>query len=171
MQLRALYEIPTVEIGERRSWTPPPEFFLRFPPQEHFPLLLNGPAARMERTIWHYAKRGRTEAVRSFLTPEAEVCVDELDDHGVTPLMVRIMHPPFLLPHTSTSFSTDTRPPPSPSSVAQCHPCAPQPTHLAACGPSWPRGDCRAAFGARCKHHIPGHRIWVFCVASRVPRV
>ena len=127
MQLRALYEIPTVEIGERRSWTSPPEFFLRFPPQEHFPLLLNGPAARMERTIWHYAKRGRTEAVRSFLTPEAEVRVDELDDHGVTPLMVCITHATFSLPDTSTYFSTNTRPPPSPSSITKLHSCAPRP--------------------------------------------
>ena len=44
----------------------------------------------MERTVWHYAKHGQVASLRTLLsTPEAEVAVDELDDHGVTPLQVR----------------------------------------------------------------------------------
>ena len=44
----------------------------------------------MDRTVWAYARDGVVPGLRSLLSnPDAEVHRDELDDFGVTPLMVR----------------------------------------------------------------------------------
>ena len=43
----------------------------------------------MERSVWNYAKRGNVDALHALLhDSSAEVGVDDMDDLGVTPLMV-----------------------------------------------------------------------------------
>ena len=42
----------------------------------------------MHRSIWTYARHGHTAGLHEVLAAESECNVDELDDHGVTALMV-----------------------------------------------------------------------------------
>ena len=77
----------------------------------------------MERTIWHYAKRGCIDAVCCLLTPEAEVSVDDLDDHGVTPLMVSAECCTHRILHRSKTAS-NPKLPVSTLPYSGCHACA-----------------------------------------------